>query len=457
MKKSFFERLYIIVLVIFLTFFNCGVLLLAMYTYNNSVTAAEEVCFSEHRYISQAFEADYADKSVTASHLLMVSYGTFYGGKNIDLCFTRAYNGAVLYTDIADTLPTPDAGNMINTRIDGKQYIIISDYICRGSFILTCAKDVSYLDDELFNLAVTFVAISVTASAVLAVILYAVMKKLFGPLEKLRETTKQISGGKFDARANEKGDDEFAALAKDFNVMADKIGEQMDTLKLNAEQKQQMLDNLAHEMRTPLTSIHGYAEYVYGVDLSPEDRMKAMNNIMSESMRLKGISEKLLNSAFIRENGIEKTVFNVDKMLDRTRTRFLLKASESGVRISCNPCNITLNGDETLIELLISNLAENAIRACRGKGNVELGAVKEENTLSLYVKDNGIGMTQEQISHITEPFYRTDKGRARRDGGTGLGLALCKRIADAHGAVLEFESVPSAGTTAYIRFEEERE
>ena len=457
MKKSFFERLYITVLVIFLLFFNCGVLLAAMYTYNNAVTSAEDICLSEHRYISQAFETDYADKSVTGVQLLMVSYGTFYGEKNIKLRFTRSYNGTVLYSDIADTLPAPEAGNMVNTRIDGKQYIIVSDTICRGSYTLTCAKDVSYLDEELFSLAAAFAGISVTASVLLAVILYFVMKKLFDPLEKLRKTTKLISGGDLNARANEKGDDEFAALAKDFNVMAERIGEQMDTLKLNAEQKQQMLDNLAHEMRTPLTSIHGYAEYVYGVELEPADRMQAMNNIMSESMRLKRISEKLLDSAFIRENGIEKAVFNADKMLERTRTRFLLKASECGVRIDQIPCNITLNGDETLIELLVSNLTENAIRACRGKGCVELGAVKEGKIISLYVKDNGIGMTKEQLSHITEPFYRTDKGRARRDGGTGLGLALCKRIADAHGAALEFESVLSAGTIAYVRFEEEKE
>lgn len=457
MKKSFFERLYITVLVIFLLFFNSGVLLTAMYTYNNAVTSAEDICLSEHRYISQAFETDYADKSVTGVQLLMVSYGTFYGEKNIKLRFTRTYNNTVLYSDIPDEIPLIDGGTIVNTRIDGKQYIIVSDTICRGSYTLTCVKDVSYLDEELFSLAAAFTAISVTASALLAVILYAVMKKLFGPLEKLRGTTKLISGGDLNARANEKGDDEFAALAKDFNVMAERIGEQMDTLKINAEQKQQMLDNLAHEMRTPLTSIHGYAEYVYGVDLDPADRMKAMNNIMSESMRLKGISEKLLNSAFIRENGIEKSVFSVDKMLERTRTRFLLKASEGGVRITYIPCGIMLNGDETLIELLISNLAENSIRACRGKGEIELGATRENGIITLYVKDNGIGMTEEQLSHITEPFYRTDKGRARKDGGTGLGLALCKRIADAHGAVLEFESVPSAGTTAYIRFKEEKE
>lgn len=455
MKKSFFERLYLTVLVIFLLIFNCGVFLLAMHTYNNTVSAAEEVCLADHRYIAQAFEADFAGKSVTGSNLLMLSYGTFYKEKSIDLQFSRVSNDLVLYTSIPESLPRPDSGTLINTRIDDKRYIVVSDTVCRGIYVLTVAKDVTYLDRELVTLSVTFILISLSASLILALLLYLVMKKMFLPLEKLRETTQQISGGNLDARANETGDDEFAALAKDFNAMADKIGEQVEELTKNAEQKQQMLDNLAHEMRTPLTSIHGYAEYVYGVELAPEDRMKAMNNIMSEAMRLKNISEKLLNSAFIRENGIERTTFSVSKLFDRTVAHFLNKASEQGVRISCSPCELCLNGDEILIELLLSNLVENAIRACRGKGEIVLSAVRKDGQIMLFVKDNGIGMTEEQLLHITEPFYRTDKSRARRDGGTGLGLALCKRIADAHGAALEYRSAPARGTTAIVRFAEE--
>lgn len=455
MKKSFFERLYLTVLIIFLLIFNGGVFLLAMHTYGNTVSAAEEVCLADHRYIAQAFEADYAGKSVTGSNLLMLSYGTFYSEKSIDIQFSRTSNKSVLYTNIPDPIPCPDAGTLVNTRIDGKRYIVVSDTVCRGIYVMTTAKDVSYLDRELVTLSVTFILISLSASFLLAVVLYLVMKKMFLPLEKLRDTTKQISGGNLDARANEKGGDEFAALAKDFNAMADKIGEQVDELTKNAEQKQQMLDNLAHEMRTPLTSIHGYAEYVYGVELAPEDRMKAMNNIMSEAMRLKSISEKLLNSAFIRENGIERTTFSVAKLFERTVSHFLTKASENGVRLSCVPCEFLLNGDEVLIELLISNLVENAIRACRGKGEIELSALREDGNLSLCVRDNGIGMTEEQLVHITEPFYRTDKSRARRDGGTGLGLALCKRIADAHGAVLVYRSAPAQGTTAIVRFAED--
>ena len=454
MKKSFFERLYLTVLIIFLLIFNGGVFLLAMHTYHNTVSAAEEVCLADHRYITQAFETDYAGKSVTGSNLLIVSYGSFYSERNIDLCFTRVSNGMVLYSDIPDHFPHPTSGSLVNVRIDGKRYIVVSDNVCRGIYTLTSAKDVSYLDQELLTLSATFILISLSASLILAIVLYLVMKKMFLPLERLRETTKKISQGDLDARASEKSNDEFAALAKDFNAMADKIGEQVAELTQNAMQKQQMLDNLAHEMRTPLTSIHGYAEYVYGVELEPQDRMKAMNNIMSEAMRLKNISEKLLNSAFIRENGIERTTFSVGKLYDRVISHFLNKASENGVRLSCVPCDILLDGDEILIELLISNLVENAIRACRGKGETILSASQESGCTILSVRDNGIGMTEEQLSHITEPFYRTDKSRARRDGGTGLGLALCKRIADAHGAVLEYRSAPAQGTTATVRFAE---
>ena len=84
-----------------------------------------------------------------------------------------------------------------------------------------------------------------------------------------------------------------------------------------------------------------------------------------------------------------------------------------------------------------------------------MGATDDNGVKTLYVRDNGIGMTEEQLSHITEPFYRTDKSRSRKEGGTGLGLALCKRIADAHGTTLSFSSAPGEGTTAYLSLKED--
>ena len=120
--------------------------------------------------------------------------------------------------------------------------------------------------------------------------------------------------------------------------------------------------------------------------------------------------------------------------------------------MTCKSEEFTLEGDETLLEVLLSNLTENALRACEKGGTVVISAAMRGEKKVLAVLDDGRGMTEEQLSRITEPFYRTDKGRSRKEGGTGLGLALCKRIADAHGAELVFTSSPGKGTLAEVRF-----
>ena len=234
--------------------------------------------------------------------------------------------------------------------------------------------------------------------------------------------------------------------------MADKVSQQICELKDTADRRQRMLDNLAHEMRTPLTAIHGYAEYICGAKIPHEERVDAAQYIMSESMRLKDISETLLDSAFIRENGIDPKPVSLRGLAYRTCTRLVKTVKERGVTLTCEAEEITVNGDEVLLDMLLSNLIENAAKACTDGGTVTVGTVKREGTVSLFVRDNGMGMTKEQLSHITEPFYRTDKSRSRTQGGTGLGLALCKGIAEAHGAALEFASRQGDGTTAFLNF-----
>ena len=233
--------------------------------------------------------------------------------------------------------------------------------------------------------------------------------------------------------------------------MADKICAQMQELRLTADQKQQMLDNLAHEMRTPLMSIHGYAEYISTANITDEERIDATQYIMSESMRLRHISETLLDMAFVRENKITCEPLSSRALLNRTIDHFYLRAQEMGVKLICNDYNTVLWGNALLLELVISNLTENALKACRDGGQVEIGCREwENNTVQIYVKDSGIGMTPEQLLHITEPFYRTDTSRSRRGGGTGLGLALCDRIAKAHSGTLTFISEPGQGCEAIL-------
>lgn len=449
MKRSrFFEKSYFITLLLFLVLLNACIFSLALYTHNRSYDSAEQVCRSEQLVIIEAFERDYEISG--EADTLALSYVTFYSKEGIFLQFAEGDN--VLQSDIPEGYEIPQAGTHITAEIDGKKHLFITETMCDDKFSITYAKDISYLDEELKSLSISFMLVSGLASIVLALSLYFIQRKLYAPLQKLRDATKAISQGDFSARADDSGNDEFAELAEDFNAMSDKINEQMDELKTTAQQKQTMLDNLGHEMRTPLTSIYGAAEYSFRHTLSEEERLQSLLDIMSESKRLQRISKILLDSAFIRENGIQMNKFSAGGLMAKMQNIFVLRASEKHIKLTFTGSDFEINGDETLLEILIANLAENAVRACRENGKIELGAEIIDGVKTLYVRDNGIGMTKEQIEHITEPFYRTDKARSRTEGGTGLGLALCKRIVEAHNATLEFESEPNVGTTAYVRF-----
>lgn len=445
---KFFEKTYLLTLVLFLVFLNGCVLMLSLYSYDSRVEATEQVCMSEQYAIRQAFEDDYDGVGNGSDLILQTTYGNFYRKKGIGLCFATP-DGQVCYTSLPSGLSAPEAGKMREGKSEeGVRYLLISEEICEGAFTMTYAKDISEMDVEFRQLFVTFLGVSVISSVILAILLHLVLRRLYAPLGKLRRATEQLSRGDFSVRAKETGGDEFALLAADFNRMADQIRAQMDELQASVDQKQRMLDDLAHEMRTPLMSIHGYAEYIGTANITTEERIDAAQYIMSESMRLRSISETLLDIAFVRENKIKSEPISSRTLLYRTRERFAMRAHSLGIDLHCHVQSVVLMGDELLLELLLSNLTENALKACRQGGRVEIGVREEEGKAVLYVKDDGVGMSDEQLVHITEPFYRTDRSRSRRGGGTGLGLALCDRIAKAHGGVLSFVSSPGCGCEA---------
>jgi len=446
-RNRFFERTYFFTLVLFLLLLNTCIFSLALYTHNRSYESAKQVCRSELLVIIEAFERDFEISGDAAN--LAFSYKMFYDKEGLYLQFSE--HETVLQSNIPEGVFIPTAGTHITVEIDGKKHLLISEPLCDGKFALTYAKDISYLDMELKQLSMSFGLVSGLASIVLALCLYFILRKLYSPLRKLRETTTAISMGDFSARADDSGQDEFADLAKDFNAMSDTIHTQMEELKTTAQQKQTMLDNLGHEMRTPLTAIYGSAEYAFRHTQSEEERMQTLLDIMSESKRLQKISKVLLDSAFIRENGIQIETIFADEMMTKIHDVFALRASEKHIMICIESDHFAFEGDKTLIEILVTNLTDNAIRACKEGGKVVLGAEVSDGVKTLYVRDNGDGMTEEQLLRITEPFYRTDKARSRKEGGTGLGLALCKRIADAHGAKLGFVSELGIGTTAFVR------
>lgn len=447
MKMRFWQKTYILTLILFLLCLNAGILSLTLFTYSKNVAAAEETAGAEQYYIARSFERDLEDMNAAGEgqspELLMNSYGTYYAERGVFLAFER--EGKSVYSSFTEEYEA-SADSLFHKDIGGVRHIVIcSD---AGGYTMIFAKNVDSLDEEFRSLTLTYTLTALGISILLAIGLYFVLKKLSLPLERLRATTEKIQSGDLTVGADESGGDEFALLAKSFNSMLGTINEQMTALESDAEKKQMLVDNMAHELRTPLTSIRGYAEYLERAAASEEDRMLATKYIISEAERLAKISEILLDSAYIRGNPPEMSELDLSTILHDTAQRLESKAKENGVGIVCDTEKATVSGNETLLSMLFYNLTENAVKACAEGGGVTLRCA--DGVAS--VEDNGKGMTEEQLSHITEPFYRTDKSRSRAEGGAGLGLALCSRIAESHGAKMCFESKIGEGTKVILDF-----
>lgn len=449
MKMRFWQKIYIFTLVIFLICLNIGILSLTLYTYQKNIETTETAVSAEQNYIALSFERDYdalmeSDENAGPS-LLMQSYGAYYGRKGLYIAFKNGDDE--LYSNFKSRYSIGKE-TLLHADLEGKRHILISATVCDGKYELIIAKNVENLDREFSSLMTVYSVTAVGVSLALAVVLYFVLKKLSNPLETLRKTTEKIEAGDFSARVTEKGNDEFTLVAKSFNLMLDKINEQMLSLEYEADRKQMLVDNMAHELRTPLTSIHGYAEYLEKANTTEERRLIAAKYIMSESERLQKICAILLDGAFIRENKIEMSDVDLGAVIADVSQKLKMKAQDSDVEMICHTSPAAVKGNETLLSMLFYNLAENAIKACSAGGKVKISCFESQAV----IEDNGKGMTEEQLLHITEPFYRTDKSRSRAEGGAGLGLALCKQIVNTHGAKMDFESKIGRGTKITVTF-----
>lgn len=437
---KFGRKIYFSTLAIFLACLYICIAFLSVFTYRRSSKENEDLSAREFSYISSSFERDFTALTEAGNKesisLLINTYCEKYAEKGIALSIEYAKD-----SETADV-----TGKLLNKKTGGVRYIKISEKICGGQFIISYSKDVSKIDRDFKSLVGIYIAVSAAVSVILSLLLYFAVKKILSPLERLKAATEKISSGDMEAYADESGNDELSTLAKSFNSMLGTIKSQMGKLADEANEKQRLVDNMAHELRTPLTSIKGYAEYIEKAAVSEEEKIDSSRCIIREANRLKKISEMILESANLRADGAEMVMTDISEIADAAVLSLRKKAELSGVLLEAHTEKRMINGNATLLGILLGNLTENAINACDKGGKVKVICTQDE----ICIEDNGRGLTKEQISHITEPFYRTDKARSRANGGAGLGLSLCEQIADIHGLRLVFESEPQKNTKVFL-------
>ncbi|WP_235441543.1 cell wall metabolism sensor histidine kinase WalK [Paenibacillus sp. IHB B 3415] len=315
---------------------------------------------------------------------------------------------------------------------------------------LTYKRDISGLYAQQQELNRFFVMINWIVGPLLLLLLYLLIRHLTRPLKLLSETTKTIAEGNYSNRVELNSRDEFGELAFNFNRMAAVVEQRMTDLAGMAEDKQRMVDNLAHELRTPLTSMQGFAELLTSANIGQEDQIKAGHYILTETVRLKNLAFKLLDLSVLRHQPLVQAEVDVAALFRAVAQTELQKAAEHGLLLQMDSSIPAVWGDADLLASFLVNLIENAIPASQPGSIIRLLAFQQNGEGVLEVQDSGAGMTEEQSKRAFEPFYRADPARSRTYGNAGLGLSLCRQIAEAHEARVELQSVVGQGTSIRI-------
>ncbi len=212
--------------------------------------------------------------------------------------------------------------------------------------------------------------------------------------------------------------------------------------------------NVSHELKTPLTSISGFAELM-AQGIVPEDKVKEFaSDIYRESQRMITLVDDIIKLSRLDENGLQMQWEQVDLMDLCADVKDSLKsvADARGVSVSLSGSRASVRGVWQLLSEMVYNLCDNAIKYNRPGGSVEMRVEQEENAVCLRVTDTGIGIPYAHQKRVFERFYRVDKSHSKEIGGTGLGLSIVKHGAQFHGAQLTLESQVGEGTTVTLRF-----
>lgn len=282
----------------------------------------------------------------------------------------------------------------------------------------------------------------------LGALLFAGLKASFRPLRLLGKAAGDIARGDFSACAPViRPEDEVGRLALRFNDMAQATQAHVARLMEQDQAQKRFIADMAHELKTPLTSIIGYADLLRRHELDEERRARALDAIARQGERLERMGFKLLYLARL-EGGQAPALLDCDagELLEEAALAFRGLAEEQGVSLLADAQPARWRCDRDLMLALAQNLLSNALKASAPGQRVTLRA----RQAFLEVEDEGEGIPPEHLPHVREAFYTADRSRSRQ--GAGLGLALCERIALLHGARMDIDSAPGRGTRVRVTF-----
>lgn len=376
-----------------------------------------------------------------SSSVLMRGDETLYSGVSVN---PRAF------------LPLPEneySMKIAEREIDGRNVLIAGSLVAvrNTSYAVYVVEDISTTYNSIVSLAWTFAAVSLAGVLIGAGCIALIMHRSTRPLTSLAKTARQIAGGDYSMRVDVHTQDEIGALAGDFNLMAEAVEAHIAELTETAERQRLFIGGVTHEFKTPLTALLLHSRMLRRANMSEDERNNSLAHIETQCEWLERLVQTLLKLITL-EREIERRPCEVDALFDTVRQNTQKSLADRGVTFITHSDGGTLNCNADLIQSLLINLVDNAAKAYDADAADKRVLLTFSNN-TIQVKDFGRGIPKEAMERIFEPFYMVDKSRSKKAGGSGLGLALVKRIADAHDAELTVKSGVGKGTTVRVRFQ----
>lgn len=302
-------------------------------------------------------------------------------------------------------------------------------------------SDTKLLFSGIHMVLVGFV-LTIAILSILGVLLLA--RQLTRPLAQLTEATKQLAKGDYSYTLDINRQDEIGQLASSFNAM------QLQ-LQHNDLARKAFISNVSHDFQSPLMNIQGYAGLLQTEELMPA-HAEYVSIIDQEAKRLSSLTRQLLLLTSLDQPSypLKKTYYQLDEQLKEVILKYYWRLEENNLDLSYQLDPATIYADKELLTNVWDNLLSNAIKYNRPNGSIDVSLTVENSSITIQIKDTGIGIDEEDIQQLFEPFYRVDQARKR--DGSGLGLSIVQQIIHLHGANIFVDSKVNAGTTFTIQF-----
>ncbi len=376
------------------------------------------------------------------------------------------YNGSQGKTSIKKYLPT--FGDY-STDVEGGFYIDSNKpfllkqkdfYFEDGSlgsiFIITDVSNIiPQMRHSLIQLLITYILVTIlTASIAVYWLYYSILK----PFNTLKIATSEISKGNLNYSIQGNPKDEIGQLCIDFDAMRIRIKDLLETQLENEKNTKELVSNISHDLKTPITAIIGYSEGIIdGVADTQKKQEKYIRTIYKKANSMSNLIDELRLYTQIENNNISYrfSKLNVDEFFSDCIEELSLDLEIKRIRITYENNlhkSIHILADAEQLKKVINNIIVNSVKYIGSKdGLIHINIRDKEESVEIGISDNGIGIAQKDLPYIFDRFYRTDRSRNSSQGGTGLGLSIAKKIVEDHKGEIFAKSQEGKGTTIYVR------